>query len=376
MDGTPEPVEHGRVNDFDEIALSGERIRFTREQGGMSLRFEHSRPEPVSSYLVCASTSGELLDEVPCPSMGAPLPPHPEPSILVCMISDREGMFGRLCPRCNLYFRTACAGETHCPYCGVKDRSVAFATPNQREFVKAYCRAFLDASRGNAEVEINLDALVEQLPANRPAWVYTEERQQTKFTCVRCNTDNDILGTYGACPHCGHRNNKDLFSQRMAALRRRFDDADRTLGDRQEREARWSDMTRAAVAEFEALGNDLKDSLARLPATPRRRQEIKELSFQHIVRAAEKLLQWYGIGILEGVGEEDRQFIVRMFNVRHLLTHKAGRVDQEYLDNTGDTSVRPNQTIRVRSREVRRLLEVVDACGARMAQGYERLFHV
>jgi len=362
------------MREFEEIALSGAVIRFIPEQGGIRLRFEHCRPEDVAMYLICASHTGEPLCEVEITGMGAPLGPYPKPSVLVCMVSDREGMFGRLCPRCARYFRTACAGETHCPYCEHKDSSVAFATPNQRTFIREYCRAFLEASRGKEEVEIRLDPLIERLPGNKPAWVYCEERQQTRFTCIRCHTASDIIGLYGACPHCGHRNNADLFSRRMERLQARFDKACTNLRDRDERQAEWAATTIAAVAEFEALGNDLRDSLARLPATPRRRKELSRLSFQSILEVAKKLEMWYGIDILEGLNKQDKTFINRMFNVRHVLMHRGGQVDEKYLENTQDSSVKLGQTIRVRSRQVRRLLQLVKECGMSLARGYDSLF--
>ncbi len=60
-----------------------------------------------------------------------------------------------------------------------------------------------------------------------------------------------------------------------------------------------------------------------------------------------------------------------MFNRRHLFTHNAGRVDQEYLDNTGDTSVKLNQVLYVRSKEIKRLISLVSGTGQRLIQGYE-----
>jgi len=39
---------------------------------------------------------------------------------------------------------------------------------------------------------------------------------------------------------------------------------------------------------------------------------------------------------------DDKTFLNRMFNRRHVLIHNGGRIDQEYLDNIGDTTVRLN----------------------------------
>lgn len=88
----------------------------------------------------------------------------------------------------------------------------------------------------------------------------------------------------------------------------------------------------ACVAAFEGAGNDIKQQLGRLPATPKRKEEIAGLN-------------WLGIDILRGVSPGDQDFINVMFNRRHVLSHSAGRVDQKYLDRTGDRSVGLSQRI-------------------------------
>jgi len=59
---------------------------------------------------------------------------------------------------------------------------------------------------------------------------------------------------------------------------------------------------------------------------------------------------------LNGISEDDRAFLHRMFNRRHLFSHRGGKVDQEYLDRTRDSTVRLNEVVTVKSKEVRRLL--------------------
>jgi hypothetical protein len=57
--------------------------------------------------------------------------------------------------------------------------------------------------------------------------------------------------------------------------------------------------------------------------------------------------EWFGIKILEKFNEDDITFLNRMFNRRHLVIHTGNRVDEEYIKNTGDTTVRLNQVIRI-----------------------------
>lgn len=76
----------------------------------------------------------------------------------------------------------------------------------------------------------------------------------------------------------------------------------------------------------------------------------------------ERLRGWFAIEIFKGLNQEDPEFLNREFNRRHLIIHRAGRVDEEYLEKTRDTSVRLNQTLRIRSNEVARLSELLRQC--------------
>jgi len=367
-----EAAPDSEASEFEEIAHSGGRFTLTPEPDGLVTEFTHCAPARVTMFQVAVTlkgTKGTLAAIVPVGGIG-PMPPYPRPSILAWIISDREGLFGRTCPACASYFRTDHLGDTTCPYCEHTADALAFTTKNQRLFVEAFCRAVVAAQESRKEVVVDLDALADGLPENKGAWVYKEERQQTRFKCASCDTDADILGPYGACPECARRNDDAIFAAKMKAFADRHRSASETLTGRQERETVWADMVRSVVAEFDALGNDLAQSLARLPLTPRRRKDVQELSFQSLFSADKNLSEWFAIRILEGVTDDDRVFLHKMFHRRHLLTHNAGRVDQDYLDATKDTTVKLNETVRVRSNEVERLIRLVTFVGARLTAGY------
>jgi hypothetical protein len=62
-----------------------------------------------------------------------------------------------------------------------------------------------------------------------------------------------------------------------------------------------------------------------------------------------------------------------MFNRRHIFVHNAGKVDQEYIDNTNDKSARLNQVIRFESREIKRILPLVRKCALNLIKGFESM---
>ena len=97
------------------------------------------------------------------------------------------------------------------------------------------------------------------------------------------------------------------------------------------------------------------------------------MSFQNVLKANDSLLNWFGFEMLFHFSDDDKTFLNRVFNRRHVLTHNGGRIDQEYLDNTGDTSVRLNQKIVVRSKEIRRLLPLLRTCANNLFVGFESI---
>ena len=121
-----------RIEEFQEIELSGGRFEFKKgQQGGVSIRYEGANPYPTRMFQICVSFDGKILGTVPFGGIGQVIP-YPQPSLLAWIISDRHGMFGRRCPKCESYFRTnSTPGDRFCPYCGHSDESAQFLTSNQ-----------------------------------------------------------------------------------------------------------------------------------------------------------------------------------------------------------------------------------------------------
>jgi hypothetical protein len=144
------------------------------------------------------------------------------------------------------------------------------------------------------------------------------------------------------------------------------------LKDRQEREVEWERLSRC-ISDFEAMARDIQKQLLLFPTTPKRKKDVEGISFQNILKANASLLDWFGFEMLSRFPEDDKAFLNRMFNRRHVLTHIGGRIDQEYLDNTGDTTVRLNQKVVVRSNEIRRLIPLLRTIAQNLFQGFESI---
>ena len=58
-------------------------------------------------------------------------------------------------------------------------------------------------------------------------------------------------------------------------------------------------------------------------------------SFQNIKRAQQRLEKEAGIDITKGLDDSEWAFVVNQFQKRHLLAHKMGVIDEEYINKTG-----------------------------------------
>ncbi len=121
------------------------------------------------------------------------------------------------------------------------------------------------------------------------------------------------------------------------------------------------------------MGRDIQKQLLLLPLTLSRKNELERLSFQNIKKANTLIEQWFGIKLWAGLSEPDQNFLHKAFQKRHILTHNAGRVDQDYLDKSGDTSFKLYETIRIDSNEVNRLIGLLEACSTNLFEGFESI---
>jgi hypothetical protein len=350
-------------NEFGEIANCGGKIELLNDGQGISIRVSGTGPTGYAQMGIALDGSRMVFQ--PIGGIDTRPQKEPEPLVPTFLPADRTGFWGRECPKCKAYFRTTSIRERmYCSYCNFSTWAAAFTTKNQREFLNVQRELWLAAIGGRSDVMIDLDSIAANLPANRPSWVPTEERQQFKFRCESCHIFTDILGDYGTCPCCGRRNSFMVFQTHIGSLDEEFSRAAKELTDRREREQKWEALLPRYISVFEAMASDIHIQLMALPMTPTRRKELSGLSFQQIQYADRMLRDWFGIELMGGLKSEDCSFLNQQFNRRHLLVHRAGRADEEYLKKTGDTSVKLHQRVRARSAEVSRLSKLLSRCAS------------
>lgn len=336
-------------------------------------------------YFVALSMDGrKILCTVPAEGIGH-VSVYPQPSVLACIQSDEQGLWGRNCPRCEKYFRTnhIVPEMTHCPYCAEVAPSIAFISKDQRVYLTSCYDAFAHAYRERKTASIG----EENVSDVKSAWHYSEVKQQFHFKCDtdKCGTETDILGDYGFCPRCGRTNARKLFNEEIDRMLGRWQETKQNVADRKARGEVWEDLTVKSLFAFEPFAKHVRLQLFLFPMTTRRRKQLEDLSFQKPLLANEYLINWFDIGLLEWPGNatspkrtippDEVAFIKKMVQRRHLLTHSRGIVDQEYLDLSGDTSFALGERIQVGSAEAKRFIERVREMGLNLLDNVEYGIH-
>lgn len=294
-------------------------------------------------------------------------PPPVSGAFPVFVASDSEGWFGHQCPRCVGYWR-ARQIPTSCAYCGLRGGAHTFITKAQSRYVAAYIErlenALSDPVDGVHVIDMDEVASAIGKDGEKPAFYYSEERQQTHLTCEPCGATSDILGRFGYCSGCGTRNDLAEFEDDIERLRERINSG-----------GPYNDCIRDAVALFDAsAGQYMRQFVRRVPLTPSRRTRLERMRFHNLSTVADEFQTVFGIDILEGLAPEDVAFAVRMFHRRHIYEHGGGEVDEKYLRDSGDDSVRLKQIIRETQEAAHRLAGMLVRAERNLHLGFHSIF--
>jgi hypothetical protein len=288
--------------------------------------------------------------------------------------ADEDGYLGRECPveECLGYFKitpgTGIKGPApcHCPYCGHSGDSNTFFTQEQIEYAKSIAlRQFTDAlhqdlksmefnhpPRGGFGIGISLKVTQ---GARHPIQHYREKELETEVICDACTLRYAIYGVFGWCPDCGIHNSVQILSKNFELARKELslaetvekDLADHLIGDALEN----------VVSAFDGFGREI---------CLRKGSEIR---FQNLPGARRNVQEKFGFDFADGLTAEQWQYVSRVFQKRHLLAHKLGVIDDEYVQMANDPGAVAGRKVQVSPNEVRSSIETIEILGRRLFGG-------
>jgi hypothetical protein len=295
-------------------------------------------------------------------------------TISVPIHPDEEGYIGRECPvkTCLGYFKitpgTGIKGPApcHCPYCGHSGEQNTFFTPEQIEYAKSVAlRKITDAihqdlkslefdhkPRGPFGIGISMKVTSS---GQHPIRYYREKNLETKVVCDKCTLRFAIYGVFGWCPDCGEHNSFQILSKNLELARKELqlsasvetDLAEHLVGDALEN----------VVSAFDGFGREICS------------RKGADIRFQNIVAARRRVQELFGFDVADKLSPESWVTICRIFQKRHLLSHKMGVIDDEYVQKANDTGAVVGRRVRITQDEVSQAISLVETLGQTLFKG-------
>jgi hypothetical protein len=288
--------------------------------------------------------------------------------------ADDDGYLGRECPvqDCLGYFKitpgTGVKGPApcYCAYCGHKGESNTFFTQEQIEYAKSVVlRKVTDAlhedlkslefehkPRGVFGIGLSLKV---KASAPLPIRYYREKELETAITCDGCTLRYAIYGVFGWCPDCGVHNSLQILIKNLELARKELALAATAEGEL----ANYliGDALENAVSAFDGFGRELCQ------------RKSVEIRFQNLAAARRKVQDAFGFDFADALRPDEWDAACRAFQKRHLLAHKMGVIDDDYIHKTNDAQAVLGRRIALSQPEVETSISIVEAMGRRLFTG-------
>lgn len=269
---------------------------------------------------------------------------------------DAEGFTGRECPTCERYFKiktgTGIPGLTtcHCPYCNHIGPHTEFWTKQQINYARSVAINKVSSQllsqlkkmerRPDPRAFLSIGIKVKGNPT--PIAYYSEQQLEERVTCTTCTLEYTIYGAFGYCPDCGVHNSAQIAGAN-------FDLVLKTL-----------DLAKTAVAEIQAklVENALEDAVSCFDGFGREHctNQPYKISFQNIDAAKDKIQREHQFDLSAALTAPDWKFVSDQFQKRHLLAHKLGIVDSEFVAKTGCSPSLQGRKVTISESDVRTLI--------------------
>ena len=294
--------------------------------------------------------------------------------IAITIHADEEGFTGRECPEidCGGYFKiefgTGLKGEglpCRCPYCGYISGHERFWTKEQIEYAKSIAtRTITDAlykdlkklefdHKPNGAFGIGISLKME--PGRQvPIHCYREKQLETEIVCSNCTLRYAVYGVFAFCPDCGQHNSIQILEKNLEVVDKMLDMAS-TLGNTLA-EKLIENALEDCVSSFDGFGRELCRVFKEKASDE---AKVEKVSFQNLESANNTINNLFQIDLSAHLTADEWQSLLRGFQKRHLLAHKMGVVDQNYITKSGDATAVIGRKAHFEAGDVRALAQLI-----------------
>ena len=287
---------------------------------------------------------------------------------------DEDGFTGRECPQsdCEGYFKiefgTGLEADDlpcHCPYCGHTAGHDHFWTKEQIEYAKSVAmRKLANAVRQDLKkMEFDIKpkgpfgiGMSLKFKPGSPVWIrhYREKQLETEVVCADCTLRYSVYGAFAFCPDCGRHNSLQILDKNLELVGKMVNLAERVEQDISR--GIVENSLEDCVSVFDGFGRELCRVYAKDASN---HTNVDRISFQNLEGARRSLQDALGIDLSSEVTADEWRSLVRAFQKRHLIAHKMGVVDQDYIEKARDSQAVVGRKIHITPDEVRDLLQLV-----------------
>ena len=303
-------------------------------------------------------------------------------SISISIPPGENRFTGRECPQpdCEGYFKiefgTGLKGDglpCHCPYCGHVAGHDQFWTKEQLQYARSVAmRNITDAFHEDLK-ELEFDykpkgafgigvSLKVERGRQPPIHYYRERKLETEVVCTSCTLRYSVYGVFAFCPDCGQHNSIQIIEKSLEVIGKMLEMA--TWAEKVLAERLIENALEDCVSTFDGFGREL----CRVHATKARNPvKAERMNFQNLEAAKMAVLDLFGVDLSAAVEPEEWRAAVIAFQKRHLIAHKLGVVDQDYINKTGDTCAVVGRKTVVDADEVKKLARTINTLAPRTA---------
>lgn len=302
-------------------------------------------------------------------------------SISVSLKADKDGYVGRECPDCYKYFKvtpgTGLKGSglpCTCPYCGRKGPSNDFLTKDQTEYLKSAMMQHIEGDLNNMFKKLEFDtgpvgllgigmSLKVDHWSAPPLHLYGEKDLETYVECPSCSLKYAVYGVFAYCPDCGQHNSLQILTRNLDVVLKELDIAASSEAD--VCGTLVANALEDCVSAFDGFGREIchihtADAIENA-------SKSDTISFQNLSGARTTVKSVFGFDFAATCTTEDWDAAVRDFQKRHVLSHKSGVVDEEYVRKSGDTATPIGRKLVIEPAEVRELTRILMTLGTGLA---------
>lgn len=268
--------------------------------------------------------------------------------------SDEKGYFDRKCPNenCLCTFKVRLddynGKVVYCPICGHADIHGKWWTPQQLEDIEKNV-AFFKANNG-----ASLNHLIRQ----SPEW-------ELEFTCEKCGSKYSTIGFGYFCPFCGYSSAKSVFDESIDIISKNLSALSEKLQWYTDKYGKYKAETickkeaegtfRDIVAAFQYFAAQCYSKLSTKKARPN--------DFQIVEKGDKLFKKQTGKGYLTWISDIEFEKMNLYFQRRHLIEHKGGIVDPQYIEMSNDNSYKIGQRVVVKEADAFELLSIIKKLG-------------